>query len=65
MSTAPIPTHPIVLRRQYIEYANKVATRQPTEDDLARLLALTQALFRLLTGEANLTINLEFPEASK
>lgn len=54
MPVAPIPESSVVLRREYLKVAREVAIMQPTEESAARLIALTQALLRDVTGEPSL-----------
>ena len=58
----PLPTHPIAVRREYLEAAREVAARQPTEESVARLLALTQALFAIVCGEPELELRIVVPD---
>ena len=61
MEQGQIPENPIVLRRKYLECATKVATRNPNEEDVADLIALTQAFLRVLCDEPRLCLLLEVP----
>lgn len=58
----PLPKHPIAVRREYLEAAREVATRQPTDESVARLLALTQALFAIVCGEPELELRMVVPD---
>lgn len=58
----PLPKHPIAVRREYLIAAREVATRQPTDESVARLLALTQALFAIVCGEPELELRMVVPD---
>lgn len=58
----PLPKHPIAVRREYLKAAREVATRQPTDESVARLLALTQALFAIVCGEPELELRMVVPD---
>lgn len=61
MPVIPIPTNPTSLRRDYLDTAREVAIRMPTEANIARLIALTQALLRDVTGEPAIEIRIGVP----
>lgn len=58
----PLPKHPIAVRREYLAAAHEVATRQPTDENVARLLALTQALFAIVCEEPDLELRIVVPD---
>ena len=51
------------MRREYLNTAREVATRQPTEENTAYLIVLTQALLRDVCGEPGLEIRIGVPRA--
>lgn len=61
MTTPTIPSNPIVMRREYLNTARDVATRTPTEENTAYLIALTQALLRDVCAEPELEIRIGVP----
>lgn len=63
MKVPTIPGNPIVMRREYLDTARDVATRQPTEENVGYLIALTEALLRDVCGEPDLQINIGDPRA--
>jgi len=52
------------MRREYLKTATEVATRKPTEENTARLIALTQSLLREVTGEPKLEIRIGLPRST-
>lgn len=63
MTVPTIPDSPIAMRREYIRAAREVATRKPTEENTAYLIALTQALLRDVCGEPELEIRIGVPRS--
>ena len=61
MAVQTIPDSPIAMRREYLNTAREEATRQPTEENTAYLIALTQALLRDVCGEPGLEIRIGVP----
>ncbi len=49
------------MRREYLNTARDVATRTPTEENTAYLIALTQALLRDVCAEPELEIRIGVP----
>lgn len=64
MPAPTIPASPIAMRREYLNTAREVATRQPTEENTAYLIALTQALLREVCGEPALEIRIDVPRSA-
>ena len=64
MAGPTIPDSPIAMRREYLNTAREVATRQPTEESTAYLVALTQALLRDVCGEPELELRIGVPRSA-
>lgn len=64
MAVPTIPASPIAMRREYLNTAREVATRQPTEENTAYLIALTQALLRDVCSEPSLEIRIGVPRSA-
>ncbi|MGU3628112.1 hypothetical protein [Comamonas sp. C24C] len=64
MAAPTIPDSPVAMRREYLNTAREVATRQPTEESTAYLIALTQALLRDVCGEPALEIRIGVPRSA-
>lgn len=57
-----MPTHPIALRREYLNVSGTVArSLKPSTEEVALLLALTECLLRDLCAEPELQLRMVLP----
>lgn len=64
MAVPTVPTNPVAMRREYLKTAREVATRQPTAENTAYLIALTQALLRDVCCEPELEFRIGVPRSA-